>query len=70
MKYSEVENKEIYIIIEDAERCDKIVVWGCFHGRGGKSFQRYFENLNKACVYYNKQLNKAIEKYLVKGGVF
>ena len=70
MKYSEVENKEIYIIIEDAIRCDKIVVWGCFHGKGGKSFQRYFENLDKACVYYNKQLNKAVEKYLSKVGVF
>ena len=69
MKYSEVNNKEICIIIEDAIRCDKVVVWGCFYGKGGKRFQRYFKNLDEACIYYNNQLNKGVEKYLVKSEV-
>jgi hypothetical protein len=66
MTYGRVKNREISIIMEDAKRCDKIVVWGCFYGRGGKDFERYFENIEKASAYYNKQLNKGIEKYLVK----
>ena len=66
MTYARVKNREISIIMEKAERSDKIVVWGCFYGKGGKNFQRYFETIEKASAYYNKQLNKATEKYLVK----
>ena len=29
-------------------------------------FQRYFETIEKAMAYYNKQLKKAMEKYLAK----
>lgn len=66
MTYARVKNREISITMEKAERSDKIVVWGCFYGRDGKDFKRYFENIEKASAYYNKQLNKATEKYLVK----
>lgn len=66
MTYARVKNREISIIMEKAKRSDKVVVWGCFYGRDGKDFERYFENLEKASAYYNKQLNKGIEKYLVK----
>ena len=66
MTYARVKNREISITMDKAERSDKIVVWGCFYGRDGKDFKRYFENIEKASAYYNKQLNKATEKYLVK----
>ena len=66
MTYARVKNREISITMNKAERSDKIVVWGCFYGRDGKDFKRYFENIEKASAYYNKQLNKATEKYLVK----
>ena len=66
MTYARVKNREISITMEKAERSDKIVVWGCFYGRGGKDFKRYFENIEKASADYNKQLNKGTEKYLVK----
>ena len=58
MEYTSVRNKEICIIVEKAQRSDKVVVWGTFYGKGGKSFQRYFENMEKAMIYYNKQLEK------------
>ena len=67
MKYSEVNNKEITIIVEKAQRSDKVVVWGSFHKiENGKSFQRYFETIEKAMMYYNKQIDKAINAYLQK----
>lgn len=67
MKYAEVNNREIVIIVEKAMRSDKVVVWGSFHKiESGKSFQRYFETIEKAMEYYNKQLNKAMTGYLVK----
>ena len=43
MTYARVKNREISITMEKAERSDKIVVWGCFYGRGGKDFKRYFD---------------------------
>lgn len=52
--------------MEKAQRCDKVVVWGCFHGKGGKDFSRYFIDIVKASDYYNKQLNKAAMMYLIK----
>ena len=66
MEYTSINNKEITITVEKAQRSDKVVVWGCFHGKGGKSFERYFETIEKAMTYYNKQLEKAMEKYLLK----
>ena len=67
MKYAEVKNREISIIVEKAQRSDKIVVWGTFHKiENGRSFQCYFENIEKAMNYYNKQLNKAVASYLTK----
>lgn len=68
MKYAEVNNREINIIVEKAQRSDKVVVWGSFHkiGKSGKSFQRYFETVEKAMKYYNKQLDKATAVYLAK----
>ena len=66
MKYTSINNKEITITVEKAQRSDKVVVWGCFHGKGGKRFERYFETIEKAMQYYNKQLGKAMEKYLAK----
>ena len=67
MKYSEVNSKEINIIIEKAQRSDKVVVWGSFHKiENGKSFQRYFETIEEAMKYYNKQIDKAINAYLCK----
>lgn len=67
MKYLEVNNKEITIIVEKAQRSDKVVVWGTFHKiESGKSFQRYFETIEKAMKYYNKQLDKAMAEYLAK----
>lgn len=67
MKYAEVNNREITIIVEKALRSDKVVVWGTFRKiESGKSFQRYFETIEKAMEYYNKQLNKAMTGYLVK----
>lgn len=66
MEYTSLRNKEICITVEKAQRSDKVVVWGCFHGKGGKDFQRYFETIEKAMAYYNKQLEKAMEKYLAK----
>lgn len=66
MKYAEVNNKEITIIVEKAQRSDKVVVWGCFHGKGGKDFKQYFETIEKAMAFYNKKLEKAMEKYLLK----
>ena len=66
MSYARVKNSEISITMEKAERSDKIVVWGCFYGKDGKSFQRYFENMEKAMIYYNKQLENGIRKYLDK----
>ena len=63
---TELKNREICIVVEKAERSDKIVVWGCFYGKGGKDFKRYFENIENAMKYYNSQLNKAIEKYVSK----
>ena len=67
MKYAEVNNKEINIIVEKAQRSDKVVVWGSFHKiESGKSFQRYFETIEKAMKYYNKQLDKAMVGYLAK----
>ena len=61
-----VQNREISITVEKAQRSEKIVVWGCFYGKGGKDFKRYFEDVKTAFEYYNKQLNKAIEKYIAK----
>ena len=67
MKYAEVNNREINIIVEKAQRSDKVVVWGSFHKiESGKSFQRYFETIEKAMKYYNKQLDKAMVGYLAK----
>ena len=66
MEYTSLRNKEICITVEKAQRCDKVVVWGCFYGKGGKSFRRYFETIEKAMAYYNKQIEKAMEKYLAK----
>lgn len=67
MKYAEVKNREINIIVEKAQRSDKVVVWGRFHKiESGKRFQRYFETVEKAMKYYNKQLDKAISGYLAK----
>lgn len=63
---AQVNNREITIVVEKAERCNKIVVWGCFRGKGGKDFQRYFCTLETAMEYYNRQLNKAIDKYVSK----
>ena len=67
MVYTSLRNKEISITVEKAQRSNKVVVWGCFYGKEeGKDFQRYFENIEKAVEYYNKQLNKALKKYLAK----
>ena len=66
MVYTRVKNREISIIVEKSARGDKIVVWGCFYGKGGKDFQRYFETMEKAMTYYNKQIEKALEMYLEK----
>ena len=66
MEYTSVRNKEICITVEKAQRSDKVVVWGCFYGKDGSSFQRYFENMEKAMIYYNKQLEKGIRKYMEK----
>lgn len=67
MKYAEVNNREITIIVEKAQRSDKVVVWGTFHKiESGKSFQRYFETIEKAMKYYNKQIGKATVAYLSK----
>lgn len=67
MKYLEVNNREITIIVEKAQRSDKVVVWGTFHKiESGKSFQRYFETIEKAMKYCNNQLGKAMTEYLAK----
>lgn len=67
MKYAEVNNREINIIVEKAQKSNKVVVWGSFHKiESGKSFQRYFETIEKAMKYYNKQLDKAMVGYLAK----
>ena len=55
MQYTSLRNKEICITVEKAQGSDKVVVWGCFYGKGGKNFQRYFETIEKA-----------MEKYLAK----
>ena len=47
MEYTSLRNKEICITVEKAQRSNKIVVWGCFYGKGGKDFQRYFETIEK-----------------------
>ena len=65
---AKVKNHEISIIIEKAKN-DKVVVWGTFFGKDGKSFKRYFDDVEKACKYYNKQIDKAVKRYLdITGG--
>lgn len=67
MKYAEVINKDINITVEKAQRSNKIVVWGSFHKiENGKSFQCYFDDIEKAMQYYNRKLDKAIAAYLAK----
>lgn len=66
MIYSKVKSKEIVIVIEGAQRTDKIKVWGCFYGKGGKDFERYFDTMEKACKYYNDKLNMATKMYMEK----
>ncbi len=66
MEYTSVKNKEISITMEDAQRSNKIVVWGTFYGKNGKSFQAYFDTVEKACAYYNKKIKKATEIFLEK----
>lgn len=41
MEYTSLRNKEISITVEKAQRSEKVVVWGCFYGKGGKNFERY-----------------------------
>lgn len=65
-EYARVKSKEIFITMEKADRSDKIKVWGCFYGKGGKNFIRYFDDLVKASEYYGKQLRKAAIIYLIK----
>ena len=64
MKYAEINNREIVMIVEKAQRSDRIVVWGSF--RKGKEFKRYFDSIQKAMEYYNKKANIAINIYLEK----
>lgn len=67
MIYAEVKSREITIIVEKAQRSEKIVVWGTFyHIENGKSFQCYFDNMEKAMNYYNKKINVAIKSYMEK----
>lgn len=65
MKLAEVKAREIEIIMEIAERCEKIKVWGTFHHvNSGKSFQCYFNTVEKASIYYNKKITEAMQGYL------
>ena len=41
MEYTSLRNKEICITVEKAQRSDKVVVWGCFYGKGGEEVKRY-----------------------------
>ena len=61
-KISSVDNNIITITMEHANRCNKIIVWGK-NFKTNKSFERYFETLEKASKYYSRKLAEAAKIY-------
>ena len=59
MEYTRVKVSEIHIFVEN----DRILVWGSFHEKGKRyrMVKRYFDNVEEAMEYYNKQLDKVMK---------